>query len=60
MASEEETPTATATPGQTHVSAKQVVTRWHNAAERAEGIKAKMKRRRAAHRISLRRSHSKG
>ncbi len=39
---------------------KQSVSPWRTAEERAEAITAKKKRRRAAHRIGLRRSHANG
>ena len=51
-------PTATSTPTLTH--AKQHVSRWRTAEERAKALRAKKQRRRAAHRIALRRSPSKG
>jgi hypothetical protein len=38
----------------------QYVSHWRTAEERAEGIKIKKQRRRAAHRIALRRSHANG
>lgn len=39
---------------------KQSVSPWRTAKERADGIAAKKKRRRAAHRIGLKRSHANG
>jgi hypothetical protein len=55
-----ETPETSTTPPQEPVTPKQQVSRWHTAGERAEAIRAKKQRRRAAHRIALRRSHAKG
>ena len=51
-------PTAMSVPAPTH--ARQYKSRWRTAEERANGLKAKKQRRRAAHRITLRRSHAKG
>jgi len=42
------------------VKPKQVVTHWRTAAERAQGIRSKKLRRRAAHRVALNRSHANG
>jgi hypothetical protein len=60
MAAKEESPEPNATPAQAQTSSKPYVSRWHTTGERVEAVKAKMRRRRAAHRIALRRSHSKG
>jgi hypothetical protein len=38
----------------------QYVSHWRTAEERAEGLRVKKERRRAAHRIALRRSHANG
>ena len=51
-------PTATSAPTPAH--ARQHISRWRTVEERAKGLKAKKQRRRAAHRIALRRSHAKG
>lgn len=51
-------PTTTSVP--TVGNPKQHVARWHTAEERAAALLAKKQRRRAAHRIALRRSHAKG
>jgi hypothetical protein len=42
------------------VHAQRQVTRWRTAEERAGALKTKKQRRRAAHRIALRRSHANG
>jgi hypothetical protein len=60
MATTKETPEPSTTPAQTQVTPKLYVSRWHTAGERAEGLKTKKQRRRAAHRIALRRSHANG
>ncbi len=39
---------------------RQYVPRWSTAEARAEALKAKKHRRRAAHRIALKRSHANG
>lgn len=49
-----------ATPGTAPERPKQHVIRWHTADERAAALRAKKQRRRAAHRIALRRSHANG
>ncbi len=49
---------ATSVPEPAH--AKHYVSHWRTAEERAEGIRAKKQRRRAAHRIALRRSPANG
>jgi hypothetical protein len=49
---------AAAAPTATHVI--QPISRWRTAKERGESVRAKKQRRRAAHRIALRRPHSKG
>jgi len=51
-------PTATSAPAPLH--AKPHVSRWRTAEERTTALRAKKQRRRAAHRISLGRSHTKG
>lgn len=60
MTTAKETPEPSTTTAQIQVIPKQYVSRWHTAGERAEALGAKQKRRRDAHRITLRRSHSKG
>ena len=45
---------------QTQETTKQQVSHWHTAAERAQALKAQMLRRRAAHRVALKRSYTKG
>lgn len=49
---------ATSVPVPAH--SRQHVSRWRTAEERAEALKAKKQRRRAAHRIALRRSPANG
>jgi len=60
MADTKETSVPNAAPVQAQVTPKQDVSRWHTAAERAEALRAKKQRRRAAHRIALGRSHANG
>ncbi len=60
MASKEESPEPTAASAPAPLHAKQHISRWRTAEERATGLRAKKQRRRAAHRISLGRSHTKG
>ncbi len=60
MAPKEESSEPTATSAPTPPHAKQYVSRWHTAEERATALRAKKQRRRAAHRISLGRSHTNG
>jgi hypothetical protein len=50
--------TVTSVPLPAH--SRQYVSHWRTAEERAEALQAKKKRRRAAHRIALRRSHANG
>jgi hypothetical protein len=49
-----------ATPVQTSSSPTRNVSPWRTAEERAAGILAKKKQRRAAHRVTLKRSHANG
>jgi hypothetical protein len=42
------------------VAPKQPVTRWHSTEQRVAALHAKKLRRRAAHRVALRRSHANG
>jgi hypothetical protein len=42
------------------VDSRHYVARWRTAEERATGMRAKKQRRRAAHRIALKRSHANG
>lgn len=58
--STDESPESGAMPVQTPATVKQYVSRWRTAGERAEAIKAKKQRRRAAHRVALKRSHANG
>jgi len=44
----------------TLAQSKQYVSQWRTAEQRAEALQAKKKRRRAAHRIALRRSPANG
>ena len=60
MPTKDETSESTATTGSAPVHAKQYVPRWRTAEERAKGLKAKQLRRRAAHRVALKKSHAKG
>jgi hypothetical protein len=46
--------------GKSEAAPKQPVSHWRTAAERAEALRARMLRRRAAHRVALKRSHTKG
>jgi hypothetical protein len=48
------------TPAHTSSSPAQRTSPWRTAAERAAGLLAKKKHRRAAHRVALRRSHANG
>jgi len=50
----------TATPVPAPVHPRQNISRWRTAEERADALRAKKQRRRAAHRITLRRSHANG
>jgi hypothetical protein len=49
-----------ATPGHTSSSPTQRTSPWRTAQERAAGLLAKKKHRRAAHRVALRRPHANG
>lgn len=60
MATKDETLEASATTVLAPVHAGQYVPRWRTAEERAKGLKAKQLRRRAAHRVALRKSHANG
>lgn len=58
MPTKDQTSESAAIPAPAHST--QYVPRWRTAEERAAAIKAKKQRRRAAHRISLRRSPANG
>jgi hypothetical protein len=60
MTTTPEIPDANAAPAQVLVNPKPHISRWRTASERSEGLRTKKLRRRAAHRVALRRSHSKG
>jgi len=60
MTTKEQTSAVTSTSEQTAVPMRQHVTCWRTAEERAGALKAKKQRRRAAHKIALRRSHANG
>ena len=60
MTTNTEIPEANVAPAQLLIHPKPQVSRWRTADERAEGLRTKKLRRRAAHRVALRRSHSKG
>jgi hypothetical protein len=60
MVATNEVPEPTATPAQAQVTPKQYVSRWRTAGERADALRAKKQRRRAAHRVALKRSHANG
>lgn len=61
MAPKEESSEPTATSAATApLHSKPYISRWRTAEERATALKAKKQRRRAAHRISLGRSHTNG
>ena len=60
MAPKEESSEPTATSAPPLVQRRQNISRWRTAEERAKALKAKKQRRRAAHRIALGRSHTKG
>jgi hypothetical protein len=60
MAATKETLEPSTAPVQTQVTPKQYVSQWRTAGERAEGLRAKKQRRRAAHRVALKRSHANG
>jgi hypothetical protein len=50
----------TATPAQTQTDSRQNVSRDRGTGKRADAVSAKKKKKRAAHRVALRRSHTKG
>lgn len=60
MSAKEKSPELTATSDPTPRHAKEHITQWRTAEERASALRAKKQRRRAAHRIALRRSHANG
>lgn len=60
MTTKEGSDETTATPAAAPVHSRPYISRWRTAEERAEALRAKKQRRRAAHRITLRRSHAKG
>lgn len=60
MSGKQEGPETTATAVATPTAPRQFASRWHTAAERADGLRAKKQRRRASHRIALRRSPANG
>ena len=51
---------ATPTPAQTQTDSRQNVSRDRGTDKRADAVSAKKKKKRAAHRVTLRRSHTKG
>jgi len=51
---------STPTPVPAPVHPRRSISGWRTAEERAEALRAKKQRRRAAHRITLRRSHARG
>ncbi len=57
---EAETPEATTPPAETRVKSKPGAPQERSADKRAEALRAKKKKKRAAHRVVLRRSHTKG
>jgi hypothetical protein len=60
MPTKGESSEAVATPVSSPAHSKHLVSHWRTAEERAEAINAKKRRRRAAHRIALRRSPANG
>lgn len=60
MPTKDEGSESAATAVQAPAQSTQSVSRWRTADERAAGLKVKKQRRRAAHRIALRRSHANG
>jgi hypothetical protein len=60
MPTKDEATESTATTVAAPVHSRQYVPRWRTAEERAEALRAKQQRRRAAHRIALRRSPANG
>jgi hypothetical protein len=57
---EAEIPEATTPPAERRVKSKSDVPQARSADKRAEAIRAKKKKKRDAHRVALRRSHTKG
>ena len=57
---EAETPEATTPPAEVRVKSKPAVPQERSADKRAEALRAKKKQKRDAHRVTLRRSHTKG
>jgi hypothetical protein len=57
---ETEIPEATTPPAEARVKSKSAVPQERSADKRAEAIRAKKKKKRDAHRVTLRRSHTKG
>jgi hypothetical protein len=57
---EAEIPEATTPPAEARVKSKPGVPQERSADKRAEAIRAKKKKKRDAHRVALRRSHTKG
>jgi hypothetical protein len=60
MSATDEILESSATPVQIPATVKQYVSQWRTAEERAEALRAKKQRRRAAHRVALKRSHANG
>ena len=60
MPTKDETTESTTITVPAPVHARQYVPCWRTAQERAVGLKAKQLRRRAAHRLALRKSHANG
>ena len=60
MNAKEKSADLTATLDPTPGLPKQHITQWHTAEERAAALRSKKQRRRASHRIALRRSHANG
>ena len=54
------TPVIELTPAQTQTDSRQNVSRDRVTDKRADAVSAKKKKKRAAHRVALRRSHTKG
>ncbi len=60
MPTKDEIPELTANSAPVPAHSRQYVSHWRTAEERAEALRAKKQRRRAAHRIALRRSPANG
>ena len=60
MATKQEGSETTATAVAKPTDPRQYLSRWRTAEQRANGLRAKKQRRRASHRVALKRSHANG